>query len=82
MREVWKEANSEDAEILTCKQMLTGRGLRSDPKPATQKTDKKQSEAVSAKEPEPKPILTAYEMRMLKIRERQEKIRQLASQAF
>jgi hypothetical protein len=54
------------------------------PKPVTQKTEKKQPE----RDPEPESekvvakVLTAYEERMLKIRERQEKIRQLASQAF
>jgi hypothetical protein len=53
------------------------------PKPV--KPEKKREverETVVVKEPEPKPILTAYEERMLKIRGRQEKIRQLASQAF
>ena len=53
------------------------------PKPL--KPEKKREverETVVVKEPEPKPILTAYEERMLKIRGRQEKIRQLASQAF
>ena len=44
------------------------------PKPV--KPEKKRAEL------EPEPILTAYEQRMLRIRERQDKIRQLASQAF
>ena len=80
-------------ECEKCGKKLTARTLKyahpskcpyGDGKPSRTQTQKpvKPEKKQAEPEPAPKPILTAYEQRMLRIRERQDKIRELASQAF